>query len=99
MPLDKLVGNIALITVEQKTSGKGRKYSRILSAVGVPKQMAAHLPAFSDYTRAEYWQEKKDAYRKDALQFRAEIGVTEDGEPIPSGGDEGTDADSDFLPF
>ncbi len=95
VPLHKLVGNLVLLSIEQKTSASNRRYARIVGAVGVPKQMQAHLPALEEYTRAEYWDEKKKGYRSAALAFRAEMGVNEDGEAMAAVGA----TDDDDLPF
>ena len=95
VPLHKLVGNWALLTIEQKVSKNERRYARIISAVGVPKPMRKDLPTFAPYERAEYWQEKKQLYRAAALSFRAESGVDDDGEPLP----DDTGFDDEDLPF
>lgn len=84
VPLDKLENRTALLGVGHKTSGKGRTYSVLLSVVGVPKKM--EVPAFPEYTRAEFWGERKNEYRKAVALYRAEIGVDDDGNPISKRG-------------
>jgi len=100
VPLDKLTGNWALIGVAQKTSAQGRVYAVIQSIVGVPKAMREAVPTFPAYTRAEYWQERKDNYAKEAKAFRAlhagPPGEVEDAGEFP--GYEGDD-DAASLPF
>lgn len=97
VPLHKLVGNPALVTIEHKTSQKGRTYAKIASVASVPKQMKDHVPTFDAYQRAEYWQEKKDTYAAEARKFKADIGMSStsaggfDAEPPKS--------PSDDLPF
>ena len=108
VPLHKLVGNFALLTIDQKTSSNNRKYARILSVTGIPKQMRSTLPAFEEYTRAEYWEEKKAAYQKEADAFMASFAPEpkagrltgpNDGDPgMDYPGDMEDDQDSD-LPF
>lgn len=102
VPIDKLEGQWALIQVGHKTSGKGRTYAIIMAAMGVPKGMA--VPAFPTYERPKFWAERKAEYRKAADQYRAEMGVDEQGHPIGGTepetvfGDTGDDP-SDDLPF
>ena len=108
VPLHKLVGNFALLTVDQKLSGSGRKYARILSVTGIPKQMRSAIPTFEDYKRAEYWEERKADYKKEADAFRASFAPEpkagrltgpNDGDPgMDYPGDMEDDQDSD-LPF
>lgn len=92
VPLHKLAGNYGLLTVAQKTSGNGRVYANITACVGVPRQMAKELPSHVEgYTRAAWWQERKDAYAAEAKQFRAEHAAPSDDDyPAP---------DADELPF
>lgn len=71
VPLHKLTGNPALLSVAHRISGKGRSYANITACVGVPKQMAKGIGAYTDYTRDEYWQEKKDAYAAEVRAFRS----------------------------
>jgi len=68
VPLDKLTGNWAILTVAHKTSLKGRTYGFIQSVVGAG--MIKERPGFEPYKRAEFWQERKDEYAKDAKAFR-----------------------------
>lgn len=73
VPVDRLYGAPALISVEHKQSGKGRMYARIKSIAPLPKQMASAVPPVEsiDYTRDEWWSKKKEQYAKDAAEFRA----------------------------
>lgn len=79
VPLDKLVGNWALLSIGHKTSKKGRTYAVIVSAVPVPKQMRENLVSYTDYERAKYWDEKKAEYAKGAKAYRQEIGAAQNG--------------------
>lgn len=72
VPLDKLTGNFALLTVSHRTSGKGRTYANITAIVGVPKQMVAACVKYTDYARAEFWETKKNEYAEAAARFKAE---------------------------
>ena len=97
VPLHKLTGQWALITVAHKTSAKGRTYAFVQSIVGVPA-MLKERPVFGEYKRAEFWQERKDEYAQEAAKFRAlhagPVGeVDDDGFPPPS------DDEANQLPF
>jgi hypothetical protein len=74
VPLDKLTGNHALLTVAHRKSGKGRTYANITAIVGIPAQMKAMVQKYSDgYTRAEFWETRKKEYADAAAKFRAEM--------------------------
>lgn len=91
VPLNKLVGQAALISVEHKRSTKGRTYAKIQSIAPLPAGLAA--PGLNGYTRAEFWKGRKEAYAKDAERFKQTIAKSD--EPPPPDGD---DLDDD-LPF
>ncbi|MES2360005.1 MAG: hypothetical protein V4529_16820 [Gemmatimonadota bacterium] len=76
VPLHKLTNQAGLLTIAQETSKQGRKYAKITACVGVPKQMKGGIGQYTDYTRADYWDEKKAAYLAAARQFRAEQAPT-----------------------
>lgn len=60
VPLDKLTGHPALVSVEHRTSAGGRTYATFRTIAPLPKAMPApELPA---YTRADYWAERKAEY-------------------------------------
>lgn len=95
VPLHKLTGNHALLTVAHKTSGAGRTYANITACVGIPKQMAGATTKYEDYKRADYWDEKKKGYAEAVRKFRAEQApstVDDDDFPAPL-------HDDDDLPF
>lgn len=93
VPLHKMAGNWALITVAHKRSEAGRTYANITAAVGIPKQMSNNLPSFPEYKRAEFWGTRRDEYKKEAQAFRAEAGAPPDDESDVGGNEE------DDLPF
>jgi hypothetical protein len=96
VPLHKLTGNHALLTVAHKVSGHNRTYANITACVGVPKQMASAVTKYDDYVRADYWDTKKKGYAEEAAKFRADMGggaVNEDDFPAAL-----NDEDDD-LPF
>lgn len=71
VPLDKLTGNHALLTISHRKSGKGKTYANITAIVGVPKQMKDGLEKYTDYQRDEWWTTKKKEYATAADAFRA----------------------------
>ena len=90
VPLHKLVGQTGFVTIEHKTSQKGRTYANIVSLAPVAKGMT--IPEFGKYDRAPYWEERKAAYHQEAEQYRKSIGA-----PKPNAAS-AEDPDSD-LPF
>lgn len=78
VPLHKLTGNHALLTVSHKISGNQRTYANITACVGVPKQMQSTVTKYTDYQRAEYWETRKKEYADAARKFRAENGAAPD---------------------
>jgi hypothetical protein len=93
VPLHKMAGNWALLTVSHNTSGNGRTYANITAAVGVPEMMRKSLPTFPAYERPEFWNDRKAEYAKGAQAFRAASAAPPDdfeGGPLD---------DDDSLPF
>lgn len=88
--LHKLVGVPALISVEHKTSAKGRTYAKIKTIAPLPQGMAP--PTLNSYTRAEFWGERKKQYAAEALRWAH---AKSEEPPMPE--DDG-DPDDD-LPF
>lgn len=97
VPIDKLCGQWALITVEHKLSQGGNTYGNINAIVGVPKQMKDSLPAFPAYTRPEYYAERKAEYAAEVTKLRpvATGSRSEDFEDFPGA----LQDEDDDLPF
>lgn len=103
VPLDKLVGANAIISVVHKISkGKGRKYG-IVSAV-TPLLKGMGKIAAEGYERGAYWDTRKAEYAAGVTAYRASIAaLAEPPHPadsfdgIPEALDDDTDPDS--LPF
>ncbi len=96
VPLHKLTGQQALLTISHKVSSNGRTYSNITACVGVPKQMADGARVYTDYKRADFWEERKKSYLEDARRFKSdnEHNPDDDGELPAAAGQ-----DDDDLPF
>lgn len=93
VPVDKLVGVAALMSVEHKTSGKGRTYAKIKTISPLPKGLP--IPEVSGYKREEFWQQRKDEYAAEAKRYRETMHAGHDDFPEPQ--DPGEDIDD--LPF
>ncbi len=97
VPLHKLTGQAALITVEHKTSQKGRTYANVKGITPLPPQMAVAAPSADGYTRAEYIEERKKAYAQESKAFRKAAMA-----PAPDESDDtdySVDTKDDDLPF
>ena len=92
VPLHKLVGHAALISVEHKRSAKGRTYAKLKTISPLPDGLVA--PMINGYTRAEFWAERKKQYAEEAARFQQTI-VAKNEESLP---DQPDDMD-DSLPF
>lgn len=62
IPLDKLEGVPALITVAHKTSGRGNTYAVIAGIAPLPRKMLADAPTLEGFERAEFWAKRKAEY-------------------------------------
>jgi hypothetical protein len=88
--LGKMVGFPAQVTIEHKTSGKGRQYAKIASVSPLFKGIP--VPEFAAYVRAPYWEERKTTYAQEAEAYKASINA-----PKPKAAS--ADDSSDDLPF
>lgn len=98
VPLHKLTGNHALLSIAHKQSGKGRVYANITACVGVPKAMLTVAAKYTDYVRADFWAERKKEYADGAAKFRAVHQKADDTDEFP-GDDAPPHDDADSLPF
>jgi hypothetical protein len=96
VPVHKLEGVPALISVEHKKSGAGRVYAKIKTIFPLPK--GTLLPELNGYTRAEYWGKRKEEYANEVAKFRALHAPPRDAEDF-SDFPAALEADSDDLPF
>lgn len=94
VPLHKLVGHGALISVEHKTSAKGRTYGTIATIAPLPKVMSA--PSTEAYERLDFWAERKKTYAEEAVKWaaaQAKVAKSLDEMPDMDEGEE------DSIPF
>lgn len=96
LPLHKLHGQSALITVEHVITKKGNRFAKIRAISPLPKVMPVAEGLAEGYTRPKFLTDKKAAYAADLAKFRA-TSPEKSGEfpEIPPHEDE----DEDPLPF
>lgn len=98
VPLHKLVGHPALMSIEHRTSKNDRTYAKISAIMPVPKGMPVPSIPVDEYKRGEFWAKKKDEYRAEVARYRATLATHpaddnfEDFDDQPLPGD-------DELPF
>ena len=102
VPIHKLVGQPALISVIHATSKAGRTYARISGAMAVPKGMT--IPATGDYTRPDYWGERKAEYAAELARHEATTAPPAKLKLVPTAADfadvpDALDTSDDDLPF
>lgn len=91
VPLHKLAGQPALISVEHKLSASNNRYAKIKSIAPLPSGLLP--PTLPEYERPKFWTEKKEACAEQAAKFRAEQApMADDDYPPPVEPD-------DDLPF
>lgn len=95
LPLHKLAGQAALITVEHATSKSGRTFAKLRAVTPVPKQMKDAVPADLAYERAPYWQDRKEEYAAGVRKYKQETAAaSHDDAPSMDASPDGDD-----LPF
>lgn len=104
IPVHKLVGAHALLTIEHKPTKKGGTWAHISSCVPVPKMMRDNLPDFRPtYTRDEWWGKKQAQNAEEATKYRAEIGaILKSAKPKDAGYEDfptASDLEENDLPF
>lgn len=101
VPLHKLVGHAALLSVEHKTSAKGRTYAKIKAVSPLPKAMPK--PDLPEYTRPPFWLEVMEANAAAVNVFlRTDDQPKAKTKPVDTDFDdfpEALDAEDDDLPF
>lgn len=98
IPLDKLAGVPALLTVSHQVSAKGNTYAKIMAVGPLPKAMAALTPSTSGYERQEFWAKKQAQYR---AEFEAHAAKQPSGKADADFDDfpEALDEDDGSIPF
>jgi hypothetical protein len=95
LPITKLHGQAALVSIEHVTTRKGRQFAKIVSIGPLPKAMPApNGDVLSAYERPKFLTDRKAEYAAQLAKHRATAGPQRDGEWEPPDEDE-----SDDLPF
>jgi hypothetical protein len=92
VPLNKLVGHAALVSVEHKTSASGRVYATFRTIGPLPKAIA--VPDIPPYVRADYWADRKTEYAAEVAKHRPP--APQEFADVPDALQDGNDDD---LPF
>jgi hypothetical protein len=93
LPITKLHGQAALISVEHILTRKGRKFAKVRAVSPVPKGVPAPDKALvEEYTRPKFLTDKKQAYADAVAKHRMEVGA----QPPEL---EGEDYLDDSMPF
>ena len=79
VPLHKLVGQPALLSVEHRTSQQGRTYANIKGIAPLPQEMVA--PTLPAYERPAFYAERAAKYAEEARAFKASQGESLDDFP------------------
>ena len=95
VPLHKLHNQPALIVVEHKTSQRGRTYARISSITPLPRQMEP--PDVGEYTRSDYWEDRKREYAEAVIKHHAV--VLGNGDEPPLDESQALEDEPNDLPF
>jgi hypothetical protein len=93
IPLHKLEGVNAMLIVEHKTSAAGRTYAKVSNIAPAAKGVSKLAPR--NYTRAEYWEQRKADYAQ-AVQTHRVAAKTPAAVPLATAL---TSPDADDLPF
>lgn len=93
VPLHKLHGQAALVSVEHITTRRGRKFAKVTSISPLPKQMEApNGVILESYTRPSFFADKKKEYAELLATYRGQgTGAAYDDVPPVD--------DDDDLPF
>jgi len=92
LPMSKLYGQVALISIEHVVTRKGRKFGKIKSISPLPPAVPApDFVILTEYTRPKFLTDRKAQYATALAKHRADdVGTS----PEPSGDDDDSD-----LPF
>lgn len=93
VPLDKLHGQAALVSVQHITTKAGRRFAKVISISPLPKAMPAPPASVLDeYTRPKFLEDRKLEFMRQVAAHRAQHGAADPGPPP-------MEDDLDDLPF
>lgn len=94
LPVSKMYGKPALLTIEHVVTRKGRKFAKISSIVPLPKTMPApNGNLLQEYERPKFLTDRKAAYAEALRKHRGE----QQDQPDPEY--PGDDPEDDDIPF
>jgi hypothetical protein len=95
LPLHKLHGKFALVSIEHVTTRKGRKFAKINAIQGLPEQIKPPdaKSILAEYERPKFLTDRKAQYAEALKKHRAAM-----GDDVPEPEYPGDD-DSDSVPF
>jgi len=100
VPLHKLHGIPALMSIEHITTRQGRTFAKVVSIGPLPKKMdPPDKMLLEEYIRPDFFAERKKEYAEGVAKHRREVGLyDEDGGPLPDEDYYDTEDDSS-IPF
>lgn len=97
LPVNKLYGQSALVSIEHVTTRKGRKFAKIVSIGPLPKGLpGTDGKVLIEYERPRFLEDRKTAYAQALAKHRAMRG---DETPTPEQPVEDEDDSLEVLPF
>jgi hypothetical protein len=75
MPLKAFLNKPAQLSISSKTARNGNAYSNITGIAPLMPMLLPHVPKLPDYTRAEYWQKRKQEYADGVAEFKRQSAV------------------------
>lgn len=93
LPLHKLQGNPALLTIEHILTKNGNKFAKVRSISPLPSVMPVAEGLLDAYTRPSFFADKKKAYAAALADYRNSTGGADPGPEIQH------DEEDDDLPF
>jgi len=101
VPLEKLQGNTALVSVEHITTKTGRRFAKVQSVAPLPQAMAMSTDKVAalleEYERPQFFADRKEEYAAGVLKHRAAYMNTVDA--IDDEYDDEDMDDGEELPF
>jgi len=95
VPLHKVQGQPALVSIEQITTKRGRKFAKVMSISPLPKEMTSPDAALlEEYVRPDFYEDKKKEYAEGVAQHRESVGVS-----YPDQNPDDDEFDPDAIPF
>ena len=75
MPLKAFLNKPAQLSISGKQARNGNVYSNITGIAPLMPMLLPHVPKLPDYTRAEFWQKRKQEYADAAAEFKRQQAV------------------------